>query len=219
MKNDVGYLEKRMGGTHIIGMNSASYRSRDYSIGNHPQRKEVGWMRSLEYMQREQGNVESLLEMLDHSILRIEKGKDVPPYMLKEIIELLQIYIDVTHRMREELLLTLLGNRGASVPSQECAEIHHTLKKHERFLLRVVEAYDLGYQGAKGVFAHYASQYIAILRQHQNELLTMWVEDHEQRDGELLKEFKKIDGGVKRTRERGLIRMETLKREMRTVAA
>ena len=179
-------------------------------------------MKSLEYLEREERFIESLLEMLDYFTLRLDNKKDVPPYMLKEIIELLQIYIEVSHRMREELILSLLGSRGMDAPNQECTEIHDTLKKHERFLLRVVEAYDLGYQGAKGVFAHYAKQYISILRQHlklQNDLLSMWIEDQEQRDAELLKEFKKLDGGVKKTRERGMIRMETLKKELRTVAA
>ncbi len=179
-------------------------------------------MKSIEYVQREERNIESLLEMLDQSTQRIENSKDVPPYMLKEIIELLQIYIDSSHRVREEMILAYLGNFGMDVPTEECDEIHGSIKKYERFLLRVVEAYDLGYEGAKSVFAHYAKQYISILRQHiklENELLARWVDDQEQRDGEILRRIKKVDGGAKRTKERGLIRMEMLRKELRTVAA
>jgi len=179
-------------------------------------------MKSIEYIKKEERIIESLIEMLDHSARRMEANKDVPPYMLKEIIELLQIYVDVSHMMREEFILSLLGSRSVDTLRAECEEIHTSLRKHERFLLKVIEAYDLGYQGARGVFSHYAKQYIYILRQHlkfENDLLHRWIVGHDQRDTQLLKEMKKIDGGVKKTRERGLIRMETLKREMRMVAA
>ncbi len=179
-------------------------------------------MKTIDYIQKEERIIESLLEMLEYSARRMAANKDVPPYMLKEIVELLQIYIDVSHTMREEFILSLLGSRNVDVLRQECEEIHANLRKHERFLLRVVEAYDLGYQGARGVFSHYAGRYAHILRQHlklENDLLHRWIVGHDQRDTQLLRELKKIDGGVKKTRERGLIRMETLKREMRMVAA
>lgn len=179
-------------------------------------------MKSIEYVQKEERIVESLLEMLDHSVQRLEMNKEVPPYMLKEIIELLQIYIDVSHMMREELILSLLGDRGVDTLKAECEDIHNSLKKHERFLLKVVEAYDLGYQGARGVFPHYAKQYIYILREHlklENELVARLILDHGQHDGQLLRELKKLDGGVQKKRERGMVRMETLKRELRMVAA
>jgi hemerythrin-like domain-containing protein len=183
---------------------------------------EVGMMKSVEYIKKEERVIESLLEMLDHSAQRMETNKDVPPYMLKEIVELLQIYIDVSHMMREEFLLSLLGSRNVDKLREECEDIHASLRKHERFLLKVVEAYDLGYQGARGVFSHYAKQYIYILRQHlknEGDILHRWIVGHDQRDTQLLRELKKIDGGVKKTRERGLVRMEMLKREMRMVAA
>jgi hemerythrin-like domain-containing protein len=179
-------------------------------------------MKSMEYVRKEERIIESLLEMLERSVNRLETSKDVPPYMLKEIIELLQIYIDVSHTRREELILSLLADRQGDTLKGECDEIHASLKKHERFLLKVVEAYDLGYQGARGVFPHYARQYVYILRQHlklENELLRSLITDYGQRDGMLLRELMKIDGGVQKKRERGLIRMETLKREMRMVAA
>jgi hemerythrin-like domain-containing protein len=183
---------------------------------------EVGMMKSIEYVKKEERIIESLLEMLDHSARRMELNKDVPPYMLKEIIELLQIYIDASHMMREEFLLSLLGSHSVETLREECEDIHTSLRKHERFLLKVVEAYDLGYQGARGVFSHYAMQYIYILRQHlkiEGDLLHRWIVDHNQRDTQILRELKKIDSGVRKTRERGFIRMETLKRDMRMVAA
>ena len=44
---------------------------------------EVGVMKSVEYVKKEERIIESLLEMLDHSARRMEQNKDVPPYMLK----------------------------------------------------------------------------------------------------------------------------------------
>ncbi len=179
-------------------------------------------MKSINYVQREERNIESLLEMLDQSTLRIANGKDVPPYMLREIIELLQTYIDGPHKMREDMILTSLYDRRMDVPIEECDEIHNSLSKYERFLLRVVEAYDLGYHGSKSVFAHYAKQYTAVLRQYirlVNGLLAKWVDGQEQRDKQVLRELKKIDGRAKKIRERRIIRVEILQKELRTVAA
>jgi hemerythrin-like domain-containing protein len=184
--------------------------------------REDDTMKSLRYLEREERFIESLLEMLDYFTQRIDDKKDVPPYMFKEIIELLQTYINVSHRMREEMILVFLDTSGTYAPSQECDQIHASLRKYERFLLRVIEAYDLGYQGAKGILACYVKRYTLILRQHikfESELLTRWVNDQEHRDVEVLKQFKKIDYGVKRIRERGIVRMEALKRESLTVTA
>jgi hemerythrin-like domain-containing protein len=183
---------------------------------------EVGTMKSIEYIKKEERIIESLLEMLDHASRRMEQRKEVPPYMLKEIIELLQIYTDVSHMIREEFILSLFGSPGVETLRQECEDTNASLRKHERFLLKVIEAYDLGYQGARAVFPHYAAQYIYVLRQHlrlESDLLHRWIVGHDQRDAQLLSELKKIEGGVRKTRERGRIRMETLKRDMRMVAA
>ncbi|MBN2225649.1 MAG: hemerythrin domain-containing protein [Deltaproteobacteria bacterium] len=179
-------------------------------------------MKSLKYLEKEMKFIESLLEMLDHFTRRLDNGKDVPPYMFKEIIELLQIYIDVSHIMREEVILRFLGTCGIDAPTEECDQTHASIKKHERFLLMVIEAYDLGYQGARGIFAYYAKRYIWILRQHlklENELLIKWIDNQEHRDGEILRQFKKIEVRVKRTRERGIVRMEALKRESQMIRA
>ena len=59
--------------------------------------REDDTMKSLRYLAREERFIESLLEMLDYFTQRIDDRKDVPPYMLKEIIELLQKYINVSH--------------------------------------------------------------------------------------------------------------------------
>jgi hemerythrin-like domain-containing protein len=179
-------------------------------------------MKSLRYLQRERRFIESLLEMLEYFTGRLDNGKDVPPYMLREIIEFLQTYLRVSHSVREETILTFLGASGIDDPARECTQIHTSLRKYERFLLRAVEAYDLGYQGAKGILASYNKRYISILRQHlalESELIMLWVDNQEQRDREIFKQFKKIDIGVKRTRERGIIKMEALKREALTVTA
>ncbi len=90
------------------------------------------------------------------------------------------------------------------------------------FLLKVNEAYDLGYQGARSILSHFGKQYVLTLRHHltfESELLARLVGNEEELDGEILKQFRKIDGLTKRTRERHLVRIETLKRESRRVMA
>ncbi len=179
-------------------------------------------MKSLRYLQRERRFIESLLEMLEYFTERLDNGKDVPPYMIKEIIEFLRTYFRVSHSMREETILTFLGTSGKDTPARECDEIHTSLKKYECFLLRAVEAYDLGYHGAKVILASYSKRYIRTLRQHlavESELIVRWVDNQEQRDVEILKQFKRIDNGARRIKKRGMIKMEALKRESLTVTA
>ncbi len=179
-------------------------------------------MKSLRYLQREKRFIESLLEMLEYLTSRLDSGKDVPPYMIREIIEFLQTYFRVSHSKREETILTFLGTLGIDAPARECDEIHASLRKYERFLLRAVEAYDLGYQGAKVILGSYSKRYISTLRQHlvlESELIVRWVGNQEQRDVEILKQFKRIDDGARRIKKRGIIKMEALKRESLTVTA
>jgi len=179
-------------------------------------------MKSTEFLEREERNVRSLIEMLEHAIERTGNAKDVPPYMLKEIIELLQVYIHGPHKMREDMILTSFRDDSREAPAEECDDIRASLRKYERFLFKVIDAYDLGYHGARAVFARYGGQYVFALRQYiklENELVIRWVGDREERDKEILKQFRKIKGRVKRYSERGLTRMETLKSELSTVTA
>ncbi len=160
--------------------------------------------------------------MFDYAIRRMENGKDVPPYMLKEIIELIQAYIIDSHKVRENIIPALVDDRDIDTPSGECEEIYSSLRKYNRFLLGVVEAYDLGYDGARGVFARYAGQYLSVLTDYfelVNELVVQRVGGREQRDREFSKRLKKIDDHAKKARQRRLIRMETLRNELLTVAA
>jgi hemerythrin-like domain-containing protein len=179
-------------------------------------------MKSLEYLQREERFVESLLEIIDYFALRLEKNKDVPPYMIKETIDLLQVYITTSHTLREKIILDLLANNGIDAPTRECDHTHANLKQYERFFIQVIEAYDLGYQGAKWILAFYTRKYVSLLRNHlelETELLARLVDNQEQRDGEILRQFKEIDSGIRKTRERGIIRMESLKKESQLVKA
>jgi hemerythrin-like domain-containing protein len=179
-------------------------------------------MKSTEFLKREERNVQALLDMLGHSIGRMNVGKDVPPYILKEIVELLQIYIYGPHKMREDMILTSLQNELAEPPVVEYDEIHASLRKYEKFLFKVIDAYDLGYNGARAVFARYADQYLQVLTQYirlESELLVELVGDREERDQEMLKQFKKIKRNARRTSERGIIRMETIRNELGVVTA
>ena len=73
-------------------------------------------MKSTEFVEREARNVKSLLEILDQAIGRMGTGKDIPGYMLKEIIELIQTYIHGPHKMREDMILTSFHNDSRTAP-------------------------------------------------------------------------------------------------------
>lgn len=179
-------------------------------------------MKSTEFLEREARNVKSVLEMLDHAIGRMDAGKDVPGYMLKEIVELLQIFIHGPHKMREDMILSSFDSEKRHVPPTEYRELRTNLRKYEKFLFKVIDAYDLGYHGARKVFALYAGKYVSALRQYmglEKELTIRLVGNREERDRELLKQFKKIRVRVRRNSQRGLLRTETLRSELGNVTA
>jgi len=179
-------------------------------------------MKTTEIFMKERTIIENLKNMLEVSSQKMNDGKDVPPWMLRENIELLQIYTDVSHKNREELIVSHITGLGQKLTKRESTEDYDLLKKYERFLLYVIEAYDLGYNGAKTVFARYSKDYISLIKKHmefETELFGR-SEDHlKDLDAKLLKEFKRIRGVPRKMRERAHIRIRTLEREYQKVAA
>ena len=179
-------------------------------------------METINYLKEEHKIIKNLIDLLERSSERMKRNKEIPPWMLRENLELLQIYINGAHCDREELMLSRMEDRGIEVERGMFFDDYRTLRKYERFLLDVIEAYDLGYQGARSVFAHYSGNYLDILRKHMNherELLRRCEDTLKDIDLELLREVKSIDGGGMRMREKGLSRIEELMREFRKVAA
>ena len=177
-------------------------------------------MKSIEYLQSEHDILYGLLDLLEKSTVKLENGRDVPPWMLRENMELIRLYSNGTHIDREEAVLSrmvrLTGEKDV------LASDHKKYKKMIRFLLRVIEAYDLGYQGARGVYVHYSKSFIEMLRKHLKSEEALWASmapELEKADSTLVEELSRIDSSMKRLREKGLVRMETLKKEYRKVAA
>ncbi len=54
-------------------------------------------MKSMKYLEKEERRIEPLLEILEYFFLRLDTGKDVPPYIIREIIELLHVYTKTSH--------------------------------------------------------------------------------------------------------------------------
>lgn len=179
-------------------------------------------MKSIEYIKREHKIIEGLSDMLEASSKRMSEKKEVPPWMLRENVELLQIYTNGSFKDKEDIIFSFVENRGGEVPRMEFLEEHDIIKKYEKFLLKVIEAYDLGYHGAISIFARYSIDYINNLRRRlklEKELLGRYEDSLKDIDVDLLNEFKKVDRQLGRIRERGLVRMENLKKEYRRVAA
>ena len=179
-------------------------------------------MKSIEYIKREHKIIEGLSDMLEASSMRMCIGKEVPPWMLRENVELLQIYTNGSFKAKEDLIFSFMEGRGGNVPRSEFLEEHNIIKKYEKFLHKVIEAYDLGYHGAMIIFARYAIDYINTLRRHlklEKELLGRYEDYLKDIDAELLDELKKVDKKLGTIRERGLVRIENLKKEYRRVAA
>jgi len=58
-------------------------------------------MKSIEYLQSEHDILYGLLDLLEQSTLKMENGRDVPPWMLRENMELIRLYANGTHLERE----------------------------------------------------------------------------------------------------------------------
>ncbi|MBN1882253.1 MAG: hypothetical protein JW885_08785 [Deltaproteobacteria bacterium] len=177
-------------------------------------------MKSIEYLQSEHDILYVLLDLLEQSTLKMENGRDVPPWMLRENMELIRLYANGTHQDREEAVFSRVNL--SPTERDGITNDHRKYKKMIRFLLRVIEAYDLGYQGARGVYVHYSKSFIEMIREHMKNEEALWARmasKLKKADSKLVEEFTRIDSPVKRLREKGLTRMETLKREYRKVAA
>lgn len=179
-------------------------------------------MKSLSYLQRQEGGVQFLIDMLDYVAGRLALGKDVLPHILKEIIELLQTDFNASLRPRMDTIVTFTCDRGSCIPDPESNGVNTPIGKYERFLLRVIETCDLGHEGAKWVFAHYAVGFIFNLRQRlhdEREILALWIGSREHRDGEIPKQLKKTDTRLKGSKLRPIERVEILRQELQTMAA
>jgi len=177
-------------------------------------------MKSINYLQSEHDILYGLLDLLEKSTVKLENDRDVPPWMLRENMELIRLYTNGTHLDREETILSQVDISAAE--RDIIAKDHKKFKKMIRFLLRVIEAYDLGYQGARGVYVHYSKNFITMLREHMKSEEVLWASlaaKLKKADSKLVEEFNRIDTSMKRIREKGLVRMETLKKEYRKVAA
>ena len=179
-------------------------------------------METIRYLEDELKSIGVLLEMLQNSSDRMDRGKEVPPWMLKENMELLQVYIDGSHVTRELFILDRIKDRGIHVPMGRIYDDHKVLNKYQKFLQSVIEAYDLGYRGAMGAFPNYCRDYIRLIEDHI-DIITEVLKNSEvyikDIDGELLGEIKKMDAKLKRIRQRGANRMEVLLKEFSKVAA
>ena len=179
-------------------------------------------MKMMEYLKDELKSIDLLLKMLQKSSEKIEDGKEVPPWMLKENMELLQIFVDDAYMKRESMILERMEGKGINVPLGRVFDDHKTLRKYQRFLQTVIEAYDLGYRGAMEVFPQYCRDYIHFVEDHINlvsEIIRKSEDSMKNIDKELLKELKGIDANLKKMQQKGINRMEVLVKEFRKVAA
>jgi hemerythrin-like domain-containing protein len=179
-------------------------------------------MKKIKYLEDELKSIDLLLRMLQKSSEKIDNGKEVPPWMLKENMELLQIFVDGAYMKRESTILERMENKGINVPLKRVFDEHKTLRKYQKFLQEVIEAYDLGYRGAMEVIPQYCRDYIHFVENHinlVNETIRKSEDSMKNIDKELLKELETIDANMKRMQQKGINRMEILMKELRKVAA
>jgi len=179
-------------------------------------------MKTMEYLKDELKSIDLLLGMLQNSSEKIENGKEVPPWILKENMELLQIFVDGAYMKRESTILERMEDKGINVPLKRVFDEHKTLRKYQKFLQEVIEAYDLGYRGAMEIFPQYCRDYIHFVEKHinlVNETIRKSEDSMKSIDVELLKELEAIDAKLKRIQQKGMNRMEILMKELRKIAA
>jgi hypothetical protein len=115
-----------------------------------------------------------------------------------------------------------MENKGMDVPRSQISSDQKILRKYQKFLQTVIEAYDLGYRGAMGAFPQYCRNYVQLIENHinlVNEIIRKSEDSMKDVDKELLKEMKMINGRLKRIHKKGVSRMEVLMKEFSKVAA
>ena len=160
--------------------------------------------------------IEMMLPALERMARQFEAGEFVRGYDLARMLEFLREFVDGYHHWKEEQqLFPALEARG--VP-QDSAPVSELLEEHERGrrCLRVMTAAmaeEIGEDpGAEADFAHYAREYLGLLREHtekeERELWPLAAEALTEEDGTRLAEaYAEIErevigeGGRERFRE------------------
>ncbi len=138
--------------------------------------------KATEILRREHEGIIKVLEVLEASANRLERGENVPDSVLNGMIEFMRIFVDRCHHGKEETaLFPLLESRG--IPRQ--GPIGVMLMDHEqgralaRALGEAIEGVKGGEVPAGKRFAQVARQYSAHLRSHidkENNVLFVMAE-------------------------------------------
>ncbi len=158
-------------------------------------------VQATEVLRREHDGITKVLEVLEVSADRLERGENVPASVLDGLVEFLRVFVDHCHHGKEETaLFPLLESRG--IPRQ--GPIGVMLSDHEqgRALARelgvAIEAVKSGGTGAGKRLAQVARQYSAHLRSHidkENNILFVMAERllSPEEQMRLAEEFERIE--------------------------
>lgn len=157
--------------------------------------------KATEVLRREHDGITKVLEVLEVSADRLERGENVPESVLNGLAEFLRVFVDMCHHGKEETaLFPMLESRG--IPRQ--GPIGVMLMDHEqgralaRELGASMENVKKGEPGAGKRFAQVARQYSAHLRSHidkENNVLFVMAERllSSEEQSSLAEDFERIE--------------------------
>lgn len=127
-------------------------------------------MISVDLMLEEHRLIERMLNVLDESAGRLERGGSVPPAMLAGMLEFIQIYADAGHHAKEEdLFFPALAAHGLEPDASSIGALraqHETGRALVREMREALPAASRGETTGSRAFAASARDYIALLREH-----------------------------------------------------
>ena len=138
--------------------------------------------KATEMLRREHEGIIQVLEVLEASADRLERGENVPGSVLNGLVEFMRVFVDRCHHGKEETaLFPLLESRG--IPRQGPIGVMLTDHEQGRALARelgeAIERIKGGEALAGKRFAQVARQYSAHLRSHidkENNVLFVMAE-------------------------------------------
>lgn len=127
-------------------------------------------MTSVDLLLEEHRLIERLLNLLEDSAGRLERGEPVPPSMLSGMLEFVQVYADAGHHGKEEgLFFPALAARGLE-PDESAIGAFRAQHEAGRALVRemrdALPAAGRGDTASAQAFAASARDYVALLREH-----------------------------------------------------
>jgi hemerythrin-like domain-containing protein len=157
---------------------------------------------AIEQLMKEHEAIQRMLNIVEKVCANLTSGERVDPEHLKQILEFFRIFADECHHGKEEHVL-FPALEEAGIPKEGgpiglMLNEHNLMRGYVKNFAEAVDRYQAGEPQALSKVVHYATDYVATLRQHidkENNILFPMAEIQlsDEKQTELAEQFESIE--------------------------